>query len=112
MMNHHACCPASDRRTELHVNLTRARHGPRVFGVLSMPEMRKPVASERTTASQQQPGGTVPWGSPQNPSAGSAGTHTFRHTYRSWLDETGAPMEVQQELMRHASIETTMNDDV
>src|SRR5580693_8421894 len=35
--------------------------------------------------------------------------HTFRHTYRSWLDETGAPMKVQQELMRHASIQTTMN---
>ena len=37
------------------------------------------------------------------------GWHTFRHTYRSWLDETGAPMKVQQELMRQASIETTMN---
>jgi integrase len=37
------------------------------------------------------------------------GWHTFRHTYRSWLDETGAPMKVQQELMRHASIPTTMN---
>jgi integrase len=40
---------------------------------------------------------------------GSIGWHTFRHTYRSWLDETGAPMKVQQELMRHASIQTTMN---
>jgi len=37
------------------------------------------------------------------------GWHTFRHTYRSWLDETGAPKKVQQELMRHASIQTTMN---
>jgi integrase len=37
------------------------------------------------------------------------GWHTFRHTYSSWLDETGAPMKVQQELMRHASIQTTMN---
>jgi integrase len=37
------------------------------------------------------------------------GWHTFRHTYRTWLDETGAPMKVQQELMRHASIQTTMN---
>lgn len=37
------------------------------------------------------------------------GWHTFRHTYRSWLHETGAPMTVQQELMRHASIQTTMN---
>jgi integrase len=40
---------------------------------------------------------------------GPIGWHTFRHTYRSWLDETGAPMKVQQELMRHASIQTTMN---
>jgi integrase len=40
---------------------------------------------------------------------GAIGWHTFRHTYRSWLDETGAPMKVQQELMRHASIQTTVN---
>ena len=37
------------------------------------------------------------------------GWHTFRHSYRSWMDETGAPMTVQKELMRHASIQTTMN---
>jgi integrase len=37
------------------------------------------------------------------------GWHTFRHTYRTLLDETGAAMKVQQELMRHASIQTTMN---
>lgn len=37
------------------------------------------------------------------------GWHTFRHTYRSWLDDTGAPMGVQQKLMRHAQISTTMN---
>jgi integrase len=37
------------------------------------------------------------------------GWHTFRYTYRSWLDWTGAPMKVRQELMRHASIQTTMN---
>ena len=41
--------------------------------------------------------------------AGPIGWHTFRHTYRSWLDQTGAPMKVQQELMRHADIATTMN---
>ena len=35
--------------------------------------------------------------------------HTFRHTYRSHLDETGTPLKVQQELMRHASIGATMN---
>jgi integrase len=37
------------------------------------------------------------------------GWHTFRHTYRSWLDDTGAPIGVQQKLMRHAQISTTMN---
>ncbi len=40
---------------------------------------------------------------------GRIGWHTFRHTFRSLLDETGAPMKVQQELMRHADIRTTMN---
>jgi integrase len=37
------------------------------------------------------------------------GWNTFRHSYRCGLDETGAPMKVQQELMRHVSIQTTMN---
>jgi integrase len=37
------------------------------------------------------------------------GWHTFRHTYRSLLDETGAPIGVQQKLMRHANVSTTMN---
>ncbi len=41
--------------------------------------------------------------------AGELGWHTFRHSYRSWLDETGAPLTVQKELMRHANIQTTIN---
>ncbi len=40
---------------------------------------------------------------------GCLGWHTFRHMYRSYLDEIGATMKVQQELMRHASIKTTMS---
>jgi len=40
---------------------------------------------------------------------GPIGWHTLRHTYRTWLDETGAPVKVMQELMRHADIRTTMN---
>ncbi len=40
---------------------------------------------------------------------GRIGWHTFRHTFRSWLDDTGAPVTVQQELMRHASALTTLN---
>jgi integrase len=35
--------------------------------------------------------------------------HDFRHTYRSWLSKTGASLGVQQKLMRHADIKTTMN---
>ena len=35
--------------------------------------------------------------------------HTFRHTYRSWLDLVGTQIGVQQKLMRHAQIATTMN---
>ena len=37
------------------------------------------------------------------------GWHAFRHTYRSLLDETGAPIGVQQKLMRHSNVSTTMN---
>jgi len=40
---------------------------------------------------------------------GAIGTHTMRHTYRSWLDAEGASLAVQQKLMRHADIRTTMN---
>ena len=37
------------------------------------------------------------------------GIHTLRHSYRSWLDAVGTPIAVQQKLMRHADIRTTMN---
>ncbi len=37
------------------------------------------------------------------------GTHAFRHTYRSWLDAVGTPIAVQQKMMRHADIRTTLN---
>lgn len=40
---------------------------------------------------------------------GHLGTHTFRHTYRSWLDAVGTPLAVQQKMMRHSDIRTTMN---
>lgn len=40
---------------------------------------------------------------------GNVGWHTFRHIYRTWLDSAGAPISMQRELMRHASIQTTMN---
>jgi integrase len=40
---------------------------------------------------------------------GHVTTHTMRHTYRSWLDAVGTSIAVQQKLMRHADIRTTMN---
>ena len=39
----------------------------------------------------------------------NVGWHTLRHTYRSLLDANGTPVGVQQRLMRHAEIATTMN---
>jgi integrase len=39
---------------------------------------------------------------------GRIGTHSMRHTYRSWLDAVGSTITVQQKLMRHADIRTTM----
>jgi len=39
---------------------------------------------------------------------GGLGTHSLRHTCRSWLDSVGTPVGVQQKLMRHTDIRTTM----
>ena len=36
-------------------------------------------------------------------------SHCFRHSYRTWLDSVGTPVGVQQKLMRHSDIRTTMN---
>jgi len=35
--------------------------------------------------------------------------HSFRHSYRAWLDELWTPITVQQRAMRHADIRVTMN---
>jgi integrase len=40
---------------------------------------------------------------------GHISSHPFRHTYRTWLDSVGTPVGVQQQLMRHSDIRTTMN---
>jgi integrase len=37
------------------------------------------------------------------------GWHTFRHSYRTMIDDLGTPVGVQQRLMRHADVRTTMN---
>ena len=40
---------------------------------------------------------------------GRIGWHTFRHTYSTLLHAYGTDMKVQQELLRHSDIRTTMN---
>ena len=39
----------------------------------------------------------------------AVGWHSFRHSYRGMLDDTGANTGTQQGLMRHANVATTMN---
>ncbi len=39
---------------------------------------------------------------------GGLGTHCLRHTYRNRLDSVGTSVRVQQKLMRHADVRTTM----
>jgi integrase len=45
----------------------------------------------------------------QRANIGHVSSHVFRHTYRTWLDSVGTTVGVQQKLMRHADIRTTMN---
>ena len=40
---------------------------------------------------------------------GKIGWHTFRHTYSTMLRSLGVDVKVQQELLRHADIRTTLN---
>jgi integrase len=40
---------------------------------------------------------------------GKIGWHTFRHSYSSILRSLGTDVKVQQELLRHADVQTTMN---
>ena len=49
------------------------------------------------------------WRAAAESGIGPLGTHAFRHTYRSWLDAVGTSIAVQQKLMRHSDIRTTMN---
>ncbi len=40
---------------------------------------------------------------------GPVGWHSLLHRYRTWLEETGAPIFVQKELMRCSTIAMTMD---
>jgi integrase len=66
------------------------------------PETGKPYWQESVCADHIKPAGA-------KIGLHGIGWHAFRHTYRTWLDVAGAPVSMQRELMRHASIQTTMN---
>jgi site-specific recombinase XerD len=40
---------------------------------------------------------------------GKIGWHTFRHTYSTILRSAGVDIKVQQELLRHSTIQSTLN---
>jgi len=40
---------------------------------------------------------------------GKLGTHSMRHSNRSWLDAVGTPIAVHQKRMCHSDIRTTLN---
>jgi integrase len=40
---------------------------------------------------------------------GRIGWHTFRHSHSTLLHALGVDLKVQQELLRHADVRTTMN---
>jgi integrase len=92
---------------ELAAALLRHREGncyPTPEGwVFASPRTGRPFHQDPIQQDYLRPAGQLAGGE------GSLGWHTFRHSYRSWLDEIGAAMSVQKELMRHASIQTTMN---
>jgi integrase len=77
-----------------------------------------PAQDDWVFASPVQLGG-LPWSYPwlwrvfqkaaSDAGIGKLGTHTMRHSYRAWLDAVGTGIAVQQKLMRHADIRTTMN---
>jgi integrase len=62
--------------------------------------------------------GRLPWSYPhvwrkvseaaREAGIGKLSPHDLRHTCRAWLDDTGAAPTMQQLLMRHADIRTTM----
>jgi integrase len=92
------------RESPFHVNYRQSATGKRVFDGF----VQQIVGSNFVPYSY-----TGFWRELQRAGAdsgiGPLGTHAFRHTYRSWLDAVGTPIAVQQKLMRHSDIRTTMN---
>jgi integrase len=41
--------------------------------------------------------------------SGRIATHTFRHSFRSWMGAAGIPVAIQRELMRHSTVGMTLS---
>lgn len=70
--------------------------------VFANPESGRPYWPGRLQEHYLVPAGTAA-------GIGRVGWHTFRHTYSTLLRAFGVDIKVQQELLRHADIRTTMN---
>jgi integrase len=75
---------------------------PGVAWVFANPETRKPWMAHQIQQHHLIPAGKAA-------GVGWIGWHTFRHSYSTQLRELGVDVKVQQELLRHADIRTTMN---
>ena len=40
---------------------------------------------------------------------GRIATHSFRHSFRSWMGASGIPVAIQKELMRHSTVGMTLS---
>jgi len=83
---------------ELHERSTYGAPGDRVFAN----DAGRPRWQETILQRQLKPAAS-------RAGIGKIGWHTFRHTYSTMLRSAGTDIKVQQELLRHANIQTTMN---
>jgi integrase len=95
--------PLDPALVEILLDYKTRHHATAAGWVFANPETDRPYHQESIQQNHIRPAGI------EAGLGDGIGWHTFRHSYRSWLDDTGAPATVQKELMRHASIQTTMN---
>jgi integrase len=120
----HAACPSASRQHVDEVKTTESRkHMSIDRELLERLKAWKHVTQfaaqdDWVFASPVQLGG-LPWSyswvwrvfqkAASDAGVGKLSTHTMRHSYRAWLDAVGTGIAVQQKLMRHTDIRTTMN---
>jgi len=101
----------SERKMTMDAELVavlRAWHGATQFAASDDWMFASPVSLGRLPWSYKQVWRAY-WKAASATGLHGVSTHSLRHTYRSWLDAVGTSVAVQQKLMRHADIRTTMN---